>query len=42
LNHNKPVEHSDPVVPPTFEFLVFKAEDESEDDIPDEITRLLE
>ena len=42
LNHNKPVEHSDPIVPPTFEFPVFEAEDESEDDIPDEITRLLE
>ena len=42
LNHNKPVEHHDPTVPPTFEFPVFEAEDESEDDVPDEITRLLE
>jgi len=42
LNHNKPVERSDPTVPPTFELPVFEAEDESEDDIPDEITRLLE
>ena len=42
MNHNKPVEHSDPTVPPTFEFPVFEAEDEGEDDIPDEITRLLE
>ena len=42
MNHNKPVEHSDPTVPPTFEFSVFGAEDEEDDDIPDEITRLLE
>ena len=42
MNHNKPVEHSDPTVPPTFEFPVFGAEDEEDDDIPDEITRLLE
>jgi len=42
LNHNKPVEHSDPTVPPTFEFSVFGAEDEEDDDIPDEIIRLLE
>jgi len=41
LNYNKPVERSDPTVPPTFEFPVFEAEDESEDDIPDEITRRL-
>jgi len=42
LNHNKPVEHSDPIAPPTFEFPVFEAEDEEDDDIPYEITRLLE
>jgi len=42
LNHNKPVEHSDPSVPPTFESPVFGAEDEEDDDIPDEIARLLE
>ena len=42
MNHNKPVEHSDPIVPPTFEFPVFEAEDEEDDDIPYEITRLLE
>jgi len=41
LNHNEPVEHNDPTVPPTFEFPVFGAEGEEDDDIPDEITRLL-
>ena len=39
MNHNKPIEHSDPMVPPTFESPVFEAEDEDGDDIPDEITR---
>ena len=42
MNHNKPVEHNDLMVPPTFEFPVFGAEDEEDDDIPDEITQLLE
>jgi len=42
LNYNKPVEHSDPMFPPTFEFSVYEAEDEEDDDIPYEITRLLE
>ena len=44
LNHNKPVEHSDPMVPPNFEFPVYEAEDEDDNDeeIPYEITRLLE
>jgi len=42
LNHNKPVEQSDPTFSPTFEFPICKAEDEEDDDIPYEITRLLE
>jgi len=42
LNHNKPVEHSDPTFPLTFEFPVYEAEDEEDNDIPYEITRLLE
>jgi hypothetical protein len=43
LNLNKPVEHSDPTVPPNFEFPVYEAEDEEDDEeIPYEITRLLE
>ena len=42
MNHNEPVEHSDPTCPLTFEFPVYKTEDEEDDDIPYEITRLLE
>ena len=42
MNHNKPVEHSDPTFPSTFEFPVYEAEDEEDNDIPYEITRLLE
>jgi hypothetical protein len=43
LNHNKPVEHSDPTFPPNFEFPVYEAEDmEGNEEIPYEITRLLE
>jgi len=42
LNYNKPVEHSDPTFTSTFEFPVYEAEDEEDNDIPYEITRLLE
>jgi hypothetical protein len=43
LNHNKPVEHSGPTLLPNFEFPVYEAEDEEGDEeIPYEITRLLE
>ena len=43
MNHNKPVEHSDPMVHPNFEFPVYEAEDGDDDEeIPYEITRLLE
>ncbi|KAI5426829.1 hypothetical protein KIW84_032309 [Lathyrus oleraceus] len=38
----KPIEHNDPTPSPNFEFPVFKAEEEDVEEIPDEITRLLE
>lgn len=42
MNHNEPVEHGNPTVPSNFESPVYEAEDEEYDDIPYEITRLLE
>ncbi|KAI5444932.1 hypothetical protein KIW84_013274 [Lathyrus oleraceus] len=38
----KPIEHNDPTPSPNFEFLVFEAEEDDVEEIPDEITRLLE
>ena len=39
---SKPIEHNDPTPSPNFEFLVFEAEEDDVEEIPDEITRLLE
>ncbi|KAI5387090.1 hypothetical protein KIW84_073302 [Lathyrus oleraceus] len=39
---SKPIEHNDPTPYPNFEFLVFEAEEDDVEEIPDEITRLLE
>ncbi|MCI34993.1 hypothetical protein A2U01_0056214, partial [Trifolium medium] len=39
---NKPVEHNDPAPSPNFEFPVFEAEEDEDEEIPDEISRLLE
>src|SRR4030067_467331 len=41
LNIDKPDEHHDPMLSPNFEFPVYEAEEE-EEEIPDEISRLLE
>ncbi|KAI5394883.1 hypothetical protein KIW84_061490 [Lathyrus oleraceus] len=38
----KPIEHNDPTPSPNFEFPVFEAEEDDVEEIPDEITRLLE
>ncbi|KAI5388023.1 hypothetical protein KIW84_073928 [Lathyrus oleraceus] len=38
----KPIEHNDPTSSPNFEFPVFEAEEDDVEEIPDEITRLLE
>ena len=38
----KPIEHNDPTPSPNFEFPVFEAEEDNVEEIPDEITRLLE
>ena len=38
----KPMENNDPMPSPNFEFPVFKAEEEDVEEIPDEISRLLE
>ncbi|KAI5403438.1 hypothetical protein KIW84_050853 [Lathyrus oleraceus] len=38
----KPIEHNDPTPSPNFEFPVFEAEEDGVEEIPDEITRLLE
>ncbi|KAI5404208.1 hypothetical protein KIW84_051378 [Lathyrus oleraceus] len=38
----KPIEHNDPTPSPNFEFPVFQEEDDDVEEIPDEITRLLE
>ncbi|KAI5407514.1 hypothetical protein KIW84_053680 [Lathyrus oleraceus] len=39
---SKPIEHNDPTPSPNFEFPVFEAEEDDVEEIPDEITRLLE
>ena len=38
----KPVECNDPAPPPNFEYLVYMAEEEEYDEIPEEVSRLLE
>ncbi|KAI5437176.1 hypothetical protein KIW84_023336 [Lathyrus oleraceus] len=38
----KPIEHNDPTPSPNFEFPVFEVEEDDVEEIPDEITRLLE
>ncbi|KAI5425655.1 hypothetical protein KIW84_031466 [Lathyrus oleraceus] len=38
----KPIEHNDPASSPNFEFSVFEAEEDNVEEIPDEITCLLE
>ncbi|KAI5430105.1 hypothetical protein KIW84_034613 [Lathyrus oleraceus] len=38
----KPIEHNDPTPSPNFEFPIFEAEEDDVEEIPDEITRLLE
>ncbi|KAI5418318.1 hypothetical protein KIW84_042818 [Lathyrus oleraceus] len=38
----KPIEHNDPTPSPNFEFPVFEAKKDNVEEIPDEITRLLE
>ncbi|KAI5414903.1 hypothetical protein KIW84_040386 [Lathyrus oleraceus] len=39
---SKPIEHNDPTQSPNFEFPVFEAEEDDVEEIPDEMTRLLE
>ncbi|KAI5407420.1 hypothetical protein KIW84_053614 [Lathyrus oleraceus] len=39
---SKPIEHNDPTPSPNFEFPVFEAEEDDVEEIPDEITHLLE
>ncbi|KAI5445799.1 hypothetical protein KIW84_013872 [Lathyrus oleraceus] len=39
---SRPIEHNDPTPSPNFEFPVFEAEGDDVEEIPDEITRLLE
>ncbi|KAI5402412.1 hypothetical protein KIW84_050141 [Lathyrus oleraceus] len=39
---SKPIEHNDPTPSPNFEFPVFEAEEDDVEEIPDEITQLLE
>ncbi|GAU48966.1 hypothetical protein TSUD_188130 [Trifolium subterraneum] len=42
LSINKPVEHNDPRPSPNFEFPVYEAVEEEDEEIPDEIIRLLD
>jgi len=42
LNTHEPVRRPNPMISPNFEFPVYKAEDEENEEIPDEISRLLE
>ncbi|GAU50278.1 hypothetical protein TSUD_409140 [Trifolium subterraneum] len=42
LSINKPVEHNDPRPSPNFEFPVYEAVEEEDEEIPDEIRRLLD
>ncbi|KAI5408296.1 hypothetical protein KIW84_054207 [Lathyrus oleraceus] len=39
---SKPIEYNDPTPSPNFEFLVFEAEEESDEEVSDELSRLLE
>jgi hypothetical protein len=41
LNIDKPVEHINPVLSSNFELLVFETEEEKNEEIPEEISRLL-
>jgi len=41
LNTDKPVEHINPLLSPNFEFPVSEAEEGEDEEIPDEISRLL-
>jgi len=42
LNINEPVARLNPMISPNFEFPVYEAEEEESEEIPDEISRLLE
>ncbi|GAU51766.1 hypothetical protein TSUD_415550 [Trifolium subterraneum] len=42
LSINKPVEHNDPRPSPNFEFPIYEAVEEEDEEIPDEIRRLLD
>ena len=42
LIHDLTIEKNDPMPPPNFEFPVFGAEEEDSEEVPDEISRLLE
>jgi len=42
LNTHEPVEQPNSMISPNFEFPVYEAEDEENEEIPDEISRLLE
>jgi len=42
LNTNEPVEELNPMISPNFKFPVYEAEEEENEEIPDEISRLLE
>jgi hypothetical protein len=39
---DKPIEYHNPAPSPNFEFHVFEAEEDEDEEIPDEISRLLE
>jgi len=42
LNINEPFEQRNPMISPNFESPVYEAEEEENEEIPDEISRLLE
>ena len=42
LNTHEPVKQPNPMVSPNFEFPVYEAADEENEEIPDEVSRLLE
>ncbi|XP_039686840.1 uncharacterized protein [Medicago truncatula] len=42
LNIHEPIEHGDPMLPPNFEFLVYEAWVEEDEEIPDELRWMLE
>ena len=39
---SKPIEYNDPTPSPDFEFLVFEAKEENDEEVSDELSRLLE